>query len=130
MHVRNSLLLPFTVPLIFSSCAAAVVFEDQGVGDGSSELWSGAGRHTVEYIAADREPWRGCEFGLEIREQGPDPLSNGTPVAILPNERVLPKATIRGRLTSPALAPGDYFLLYTGDLNCEWEIRVYALAAP
>lgn len=118
------------VPLFMSSCAATVVFEDRGVGDGSSEPWSGAGPHAVEYFAADGEPWRGCQFGLEIRQQGPDPLSNGVAVATLPRQSVNPNATIRGRLTSPDFAPGEYFLLYAGDLNCAWEVRVYALTTP
>jgi hypothetical protein len=128
--VRQAFLVHLAALVTASGCAGPVIFQDQGIGNGSSQLWSGGGVHAIDYVAADREPWVGCVFGLEIVEQGPDPLSNGTAVATLANQRIQPNGNVGGRFTSPLLPRGDYYLRYTGDLSCEWNVRVYGSTTP
>jgi len=107
------------------ACSPAVLFEDRGTGNGASVPFRVTiGALAIDYAAIDREPSFGCEFGVQLMVQGPDPLAPGRVLASTPVTAVKPGARISGRLTSPVLGTGEYFLAYLGNKPCDWTVTV------
>lgn len=101
------------------------MFVDAGTDNGTSVPFRvPAGAVEIDYRVTDREPWFGCRFGLELVAPEPDPLASGRVIASTDVFGVAPRSLTSGRLRSPSLLPGEYFLRYLGDLPCDWSVSV------
>ena len=78
----------------------------------------------IQYEVADREPWFGCDFGLQLVAPGQDQLAPGRVVLTSEIFEISPRGRTSGRLLSPPLTSGDYFLRCLGDKPCDWAVRV------
>jgi hypothetical protein len=107
------------------ACNAQPIFVDAGASNGASVPFRVPnGPLSIDYVVSDREPWFGCNFGLQLMVQGPDPLARGHVIVSTNVFDVKPEGEMSGRLISPVLAGGDYFLEYLGNKPCDWKVAV------
>ena len=101
------------------------LFADAGSANGTSVPFHVPdGIVLIQYDVADREPWFGCNFGVQLVIPEQDPLAPGRVVTTTEVLEIGPRDRTSGRLLSPPLTSGDYFLRYLGDKPCDWAIRV------
>lgn len=99
------------------------IYSSSGVADTTSPwLELPAGQYAIMFTASDREPWLGCEFGVDVARQPPDPLAPG--VAVIPaNEiRIRAKGQETGTIPVSIVEADTYFLRIHG--TCEWEVHL------
>jgi hypothetical protein len=123
---RTEIIAAGSLAWMLATCGSKPnLFADSGVANGTSVPFHVPdGIVSIQYEAADREPWFGCNFGVQLVAPEQDPLAPGRVVTTTDVFEVRPRDRTSGRLLSPPLTSGDYFLRYLGDKPCDWAVRV------
>ena len=124
IFVARAAWLGIIVASIALACGSVgSIYSSSGVADTTTPwLQLPAGQYAIVFTASDREPWLGCEFGVEVARQPPDPLAPGVTVIPANEIRIRPKGRATGTIPVAIVKADTYFLRILG--TCEWEIHL------